>query len=88
MLGLAPASLSLGTVWPQAGAGCDLLASPDIVRAYLSSPSLDFVLALPPASSLVGVSFHQQAVALELDALGALLAVTSSNALQATMGVF
>lgn len=88
VLGLAPASLPLGTVWQEAGVGCDLLASPDILRVYLSSPSLDFVLALPPASSLVGVSFHQQAVALELDALGALVAVTSSNALQATMGVF
>ena len=37
---------------------------------------------------IVGVQFHQQMVAIELDGLGNWVAITSTNALQLTAGIF
>ena len=43
-------------------------------------------IAIPNALGLVGRTFFQQVAALELDAAGGLLAVTTTNALAQTVG--
>jgi hypothetical protein len=83
--GIAP--LTLG--FPQAGPGCDLLVGPDILQfAITSTGAADFGFFLPNTPSLVGVSFHQQLVPIEVDASGAWVAVTATNRLTATAGSF
>lgn len=88
VLGLAAIQQPLGAVLAQAGTGCELRSSPDLIRAYGSSASLDLTLVLPNTPSLVGASFVQQVVAIEFDATGGSLLATSSNALQAVLGSF
>lgn len=63
--------------------------SPDFLDVLLPvAGTADSQLALPNAPSLVGLGFHHQMVPLELDVSSAMTAVTSTNALTATIGVF
>ena len=45
-------------------------------------------LGLPNTPPLVGVTFYQQMVPIELDGLGNWIAVTATNAVQLTAGQF
>lgn len=83
--GVAPLSL----IFSQAGAGCDLLVAPDILQAGVTTTGIaQFEIYLPNTPPLVGVTFHQQLVPFEVDPLGAWVAVTATNRLQATVGAF
>jgi hypothetical protein len=44
--------------------------------------------AIPNTTALAGQIVHQQVVPIELDLQGNIVAVTSTNALRATIGVF
>jgi hypothetical protein len=87
--GLTTQSLPLSSLLPQGQPGCDLLVSPDLLDVLLPvAGTANSQLALPNTPSLVGQSFHHQMVPLELNLSSAITAITSTNALTATIGVF
>lgn len=87
--GFSTLSLPLSAVLPQGQLGCNLLVSPDLLAVLLPVAGIaDSQIALPNTASLVGQSFHHQMVPLELDVSSAITAITSTNALAATIGVF
>jgi hypothetical protein len=87
--GFGAAALPLSSILPQGGAGCFLLATPDAVGLALpAGGTVATALAIPAAAGLIGQVFHQQVVPLELDPLGAITALTSTNRLTALIGSF
>jgi len=87
--GLSTLSLPLSSVLSQGQPGCDLLVSPDLLDVLLPvAGTASSQLVLPNSPSLIGQSFHHQMVPLELDLSSAITAITSTNALTATIGVF
>ena len=88
LIGGAPLSLPLSAALPMAAPGCTLLASPDLQRTYVAEGTLELVAPLPNSPALVGATFVQQIVSLQLGAGGAVVAASSSNALTATVGVW
>ncbi len=85
---MAPA-LPLSIVFSQAGPGCDLFVAPDILDVLVTTTgTAQSQLFLANVPSLAGVIFYHQMVPIELDALGAWVAVSATNALQLTVGVF
>jgi hypothetical protein len=87
--GLTQTSIPLASLLRQGLPGCDLLATLDLVEVVTPSQGrAATVLAIPALSSLVGLVLHHQVVALELDTGFNLVAVTSSNGLRLTLGVF
>ena len=83
-----PAPVPLAAVLPQALPGCDLLVNADLVdvQALPAGSTLTSQLALPPSPAVVGATFFHQHVATQLNASLAFVAVTSTNALLATIG--
>lgn len=87
--GFSTTSLPLAAILPQGGAGCVLLASPDVVDVLLPTGGIATAqLVLPNTLALVGQTFHQQMLPLEVDAQFNFTALTSTNALSATIGAF
>jgi hypothetical protein len=87
--GFQPLAIPLASLLPQGQSGCSLLASPDVLLAALPSNGvLATLLAIPDVPALAGTTVHHQIAAVELGPTGALLAVTSTNALQLTIGSF
>lgn len=99
--GLAPGSLAVGVyafsqvaiplaaVHPQGVPGCMLLVDDDILLQFLvSAPTVQTAIAIPTTTQLIGASFHHQVVPVETSAAGHVTAITSSNALTLTVGVF
>jgi trimeric autotransporter adhesin len=79
----------LAPILPIALAGCDLLASPDVLDARLVvGTQLTIDLPIPDLAALAGISLRQQTVAFAVDAQGNLIHATSSNALQLTIGTW
>jgi hypothetical protein len=69
--------------------GCELRPFPDLLDVVVTTTgtaeSSLFLLNTPP---LVGVTFYHQMVPIEVDAQGAWVSVTATNALQLTAGTF
>jgi hypothetical protein len=87
--GFSQVSVPLALVLPQGVPGCNLLVSPDFIEVLLpAAGTVTTQLALPNSPSLAGLQFNQQVVPMEVDLGLALLALTSSNALAATIGIF
>ncbi|HEU4418415.1 MAG TPA: hypothetical protein VFT55_05720, partial [Planctomycetota bacterium] len=85
--GLSQISLPLAAILPQGLPGCTLLTTPDVLDLYLPTAGVaSFRLGLPAASVLIGQTIYQQAAPLELDAAFGIVALTSSNLLQLTVG--
>jgi len=83
--GVAP----LTAVFPQAGAGCDVLVAPDIIGLVVTfTGTAESTLLLPNTPPLVGVTFFHQLVSIEVAPGGAWTAVTATNSLQLTGGMF
>ena len=86
---IAQGALPLVTLFAQAPMGCDLLVVPDLLQLYLTTTgSVESSFFLPNAPPIVGISFFHQLVPLGLDALGNVIEVTSTNALQLIAGSF
>lgn len=84
-----PAPLPLNALLPQAPAGCSLYVAPDFnVLLPLANGGATLQLSVPVASALVGLPFHQQLAAVELNAAGGIVAITSTNALRMTIGSY
>lgn len=89
VLGLGALSQPLPAVLPQGVAGCVLATTPDLLNLRVpAAGALPLQLVLPDSASLVGASLRQQVVPFEIDAQGAIAAVTATNALQLTLGRF
>lgn len=87
VLGFGSSGVPLSAWFPEAVAGCTLAVSPDVLGVALpASGSVALALALPRDPSLVGQVLRQQVVPFEFDPQGALVAITASNALAATLG--
>ena len=87
IVGFAPTSIPLAAILPQGVVGCSQLATLDLLDVLVPSAGrATATLAIPNSSALVGRTFHQQVVPLDLDALGNLVAVTATNALALTIG--
>ncbi|HEX6943543.1 MAG TPA: hypothetical protein VF128_11490 [Gemmatimonadaceae bacterium] len=87
--GLAPLALPIAAILPQGLPGCSALVTPDVLE--LTIPSAGRVvtqLGIPDAVSLIGAQFRQQVVPFETNAVGAVTAITSTNALLLTIGSF
>jgi hypothetical protein len=88
VLGLSALALPLPAVLPQGLPGCSLLASPDVLDAFVPAGGvLDTQLAIPAALPLVGAVVYTQVAALELGA-GGIAALTGTNGLALTIGLF
>lgn len=87
--GFTPTSLPLANVLPQALPGCDLQVSPDLVEfAVGTAGEVVTSLPIPAAPALTGVDIFHQLVPIEVDQSLNITAVTASNVLRATLGVF
>ena len=82
----APGAMPLNSLLPEGVAGCDLMAMPEIVEWLFSTGTATSSLAVPNSSVLIGVVFHHQMVPCTFGPSGDLVAVTSTNALQLTIG--
>src|SRR4030095_4732596 len=85
VLGLNTASIPLSSILPQGVAGCTLWVSPlspHLLVLYVpSGGSVTTQFAIPNTVVLAGQLVHQQVVPIELDAVGNIVALTSTNAL-------
>jgi hypothetical protein len=87
--GFATASIPLATILPQGVPGCALLASPDLLDLYVpAAGSVATALPIPNTVVLAGLILREQVVPIELDVLGNITALTSTNALTLTIGTF
>ena len=89
VLGLAPTSVPLSTILSAGLPGCSLATTADLLSLLVPvGGEADFALALPANAALVGGVLHQQVVGLDLDAGGAIVGATASNALAITIGLY
>lgn len=87
VLGITTVSTPLAAILPQGTPGCSLLVAPDLLDLYLlTANTVVTSFAIPNALALATQTLHQQVVALDLSPLGAITALTSTNALSLTIG--
>lgn len=80
---------ALDDVLPAGQAGCTLWVQPDVVTLASTAGGIaTWQTQVPQAAALLGASFRHQMVPCELGPSGTLLAVTSTNALELTIGAF
>ncbi|MFO0277311.1 MAG: WD40 repeat domain-containing protein, partial [Planctomycetota bacterium] len=88
-LGCSATALPLALALPQAGAGCTVFASPDVLDALVpTAGAANYALSLPTTAALVGTALHQQFVPLEFDLGFNLIGASASNAVRTTIGTF
>lgn len=81
--------VALSALLPQGVPGCNLHVVPDILEAIVTTNgAAESVLQLPNAPAIVGATFHHQMIPIEIDGLGAWTAITATNSLQLTAGIF
>jgi hypothetical protein len=89
VLGVDTASIQLAAILPQGAPGCSLLVDPFVLTLLVpASGTAATAIPIPDAPALVGGSLHQQVVALEIGAAGAIASVTGTNRLTLTIGAF
>jgi hypothetical protein len=89
VLGFTTAAAPLSAILPQGHAGCSLLVAPALLELHLPvAGSIATQLALPNTIALATQTFHDQIIAFEIAASGAITALTSTNALTLTIGAF
>lgn len=87
VLGLGALAAPLSSLLPQGLPGCDLLVTPDLLALHLpNGGEVRTAMPLPLAPALVGRSFRQQVVVVEVAAT--ITGLSSSNALLLTVGSY
>ena len=89
--GLGPQlpAVPLSALHPLALPGCNLHVVPTGVGWVLASQGIaTTALPIPNSAAFAGVQLFQQMAPVEFDAGGSIVAITSTNALQLTVGVF
>lgn len=87
---VAQGAVPLASIFAEALPGCDLLIWPDVgveAIAFVGG-EVSSRLELPALPFLAGLRVYHQLVAFELDAFGAVDAITATNALELTLGFF
>ncbi len=89
VFGFSTLSLPIVQLHPAGTPGCTLLVNGDIViNGARGGGTVASALAIPAVSALAGGVFHHQVVSAEIDSTGNIAAITSTNALQLTIGAF
>jgi trimeric autotransporter adhesin len=89
VLGSGTLSLPLAAILPQAGPGCSLLVTPDVLLLGVpAGGSLPVSFLLPSNPTLVGSVLNLQVVPLEFGVGGGIASVTATNRLTLLTGVF
>lgn len=87
--GFTSLAIPLTAIFAQVAPGCTGYVSADYVDLLLpSGGEVSVRLQIPADPALVGVGFHQYAAVFETDAVGNVVAITSSNGLSMTVGAF
>ncbi|MCA8950675.1 MAG: hypothetical protein KDE27_14330 [Planctomycetes bacterium] len=87
--GFGTQSLALNQIHPTGLPGCDLLVTSDATVLTLPvAGEAGFAFAVPNDTALLAVVLRQQYVQAELSTQGALLSLSSSNALALTVGAY
>jgi hypothetical protein len=87
VIGLTPLSIPIVQLLPQGQPGCSLFTTLDgFLTASYGPGTAHCEFALGDDPSLVGVTFYQQTIPIQIDGGGGIVAVSSSNALAATIG--
>ena len=89
VFGFQTIAVPMTSLFLQGVAGCDLLASPDILDVVLpAGGAAQSSIALPNNPALAGQVFHHQVVAIETNAGLAFTSITSTNGLTLTIGTY
>lgn len=90
VLGFATLNVPLSTILPAGVAGCELLASPDVVSLLpVSNGVAQQRLAIPALPALVGQSYLQQVLRLDVSpTTGGFASFAGSNGLSLTIGAY
>ena len=89
MLGFAPISVPLSSILPAGLPGCALLASPDVLAVLpVANGVARQQLAIPALPTLVGASYRQQVLRLDVAATGGFASLAGSNGLLLTIGAY
>jgi len=89
VFGVQPLTTPLFQLVPQGGTNCFLFVDPlQLLPKAPTGSGLLVALALPAVPALAGLVLREQVVVLELSTSGAVLVVTGSNALAATLGTW
>jgi hypothetical protein len=87
LAGLATIQVPLPQLLPMGATGCDLHIAPIVLDLFApATGSAELELLLPATAIAPGAQVFQQVVSLEIDAVGALTAATSSNGLRLVVG--
>jgi hypothetical protein len=82
-------TVPLASLLVEGAPGCDVLLDAILRLGYFTTNgTVESSLFLPNTPPLVGLTFYQQLVPFEFDAMGSLAAITATNALQVTVGDF
>jgi hypothetical protein len=69
--------------------GCDVRVRGDILdMVETTNGVIDWQIFVPALPPIIGMHFYHQVMPIELDAQGGWVAVTATNALQLTAGIF
>jgi hypothetical protein len=89
IFGFGTLSVPMPAILPPGVPGCSLLVTPDVLVAGLpANGTFEVVYDVPSDPVFVGFVFHVQVAALELAPSGLITALTSTNALTFTEGIF
>ena len=87
--GFGTTSIPLSSVLPLGVSGCALLVSDDILELHLPVAGVVRTsIGIPYDASLAGLVVHEQVAVFEANAAGAFTALTATNRLSHTLGVF
>lgn len=86
LVGLTAPNVPLTVLWPNVPAGCQQLASTDVVfLAFPQNGASTFAISIPAGPTFVGLPLHQQFLAFEF---GATTTLIGSNGLRAVVGSY
>jgi hypothetical protein len=89
VLGLVPTSVPLSSILPAGLPGCLLLASPDVLTLLpVTNGIARQQLAIPFSPGLIGLSYLQQVLRIDLSAAGDFSSIVGSNGLSLTIGAY
>lgn len=87
--GFGTTSIPLSSVLPLGVPGCALLVSDDILELHMPvAGAVRTSIAIPYDASLAGLVVHEQVAVFEANTAGAFTALTATNRLSHTIGVF
>jgi hypothetical protein len=79
----------LNAIFAQGAPGCDVLVAQDVLQAIVTTTgTATLAQPVPNSPAIIGARFYAQMVPIAIDPMVNILSVTSTNALQLTIGSF